>query len=639
MNFNDTFQTLALNLYNLLSTKYNIQKGEFSSAKLSSIAFSLGNRKKQLSFDETNKILNVTRRLNAIEQGIDVTKQEVDDLEKLYRYFQKIDKNKEQKISKLEIEFQKLSMKSRDAIINENEFDDFKEYMHIVRPIENEFEQALIQHLLENRKSILFVVGNVGDGKSHILSYMMKKYDREFHDYDIKIHNDATETDSPTGTSIETMKRVLYQFSDANIENDEESRLVVAINLGMLTNLMDELKKESNYTKMVGFLENSSVLSSRKISDKLNTNFRVISFTEQRNFELQDGKIRSDFYEQVMDKIYKRTPDNPFYQAYKEDMVTGMNKLLHKNYEYMLRDDFKESIKYLLVRSEIEYKIIISARMLFNFFFDITMPRNEKNNYDSYLPYLLFENSDKSELLALIHSMDPIKNQTRKIDEASIEIYHAPNTINKISELLGEEINTFYNILESFRDNTESFNHFINTYLRIKFLINKDDDLFDTVVFEKYLQYYSDVEAGMDVLGLFELVQASFNKWNGDSGRQDYVIKNSGKSAIKILAEIDLEPVNNYLVGTSIALIFSIENKEHEVVIDYRTFEILYKLNKGYFLKEEDKQIAINFDFFVNELVSGISKSNKNIVVNTNNRQEYELKKFMNKISLTKGSV
>lgn len=32
--------------------------------------------------------------------------------------------------------FNKLSIKSKDAIINENEFDSFKEYMHIERPIE-----------------------------------------------------------------------------------------------------------------------------------------------------------------------------------------------------------------------------------------------------------------------------------------------------------------------------------------------------------------------------------------------------------------------------------------------------------------------------------------------------------------------
>lgn len=638
-NKNKQFQILASNLYILISKKYDIHKGNFSSENLNLLAVNLGNRLKRISFDETNKILNVSRSLTEISRGYFVSSQELQELEELYSYFKSIDKNKQTKMSELESLFRKLSVQSKESIVNENEFDEFKEYMHIKRPIENEFEEALSTHFQKNNKSILFVVGNVGDGKSHILSYMMKKHSKVFSDYRIKIHNDATETDSPASTALETMKRILMPFSDTNIINTNEDRLVVAINLGILTNLIEELKKEGEYSSIVKFLEKSQILSSRELSEEVNSNFRIISFTEQKNFELIDGKIESEFYEEVINKIYRKSLDNPFYSAYKADLENGMNKLLHTNYNYMLRNDFQKSVIYLLTRAEIEHKIIVSTRMLFNFFYDISIPRDNKSSYDSYLPYLLFESANRSELLTIISTLDPIRNQTRKIDEISIELYHAPNTLDKISELLGDESRNFDNIFQSFKDKQEKFDNFINTYLRIRFLMHFEDELFDHSLFGRYLMFYFTVQEGGQVEELFHLVNESFTKWNGDSRLEGFIIKNPGKGRVKVLVEIDLLPVRNFISGTGIGLQFEANNELYEVIIEYRTFEILSKLNNGYFLKEEDRQVAIKFDLFVSNIINSVKVMNKNILLDLVTQNRFELKQFMNKINLSKGKV
>lgn len=636
---NKQYQTVAMNLYTLLSKKYEIQLGAFSPSKLRNLAYSIGNGSKKISFDETDKILNVTWALDRIEKGQLVVQNELNEIENLYTYFLSVDKSKQSKLSELEILFRKLSMQSKDSIVNENEFDEFKEYMHIKRPIEDEFEDALTNHLMKNSKSVLFIVGNVGDGKSHILSFLMKKHPEIFKQYQIKVQNDATETDSPASTALETMKRVLQPFSDYNINNDQESRLIVAINLGVLTNLIEDLRLDGNFTLIADYLEDSQILSSRSLSEGNHSKFKIISFTEQMNFQLINGEVESDFYEEALRKIYSTSSDNPFYRAYKNDMNNGMKKLLHINYNYMLREDFKKSIVYLLTRAEIEYKIIISARMLFNFFFDITMPRDEYSSYDSYLPYLIFENANRSELLTLISTLDPIKNQTRRIDEVSIELYHAPNTLSKVSQLLDDESETFYEIFQTFKDKEEKFDNFINTYLRLKFLMDYQDDLFDNKLFEKYLQQYSIVQSGGQVLELFELVNLSFTKWNGDSGLEGYIVKNPGKGRVKVLVEIDLMPMDNFISGTNIGLVFAANNEMHEIVIDYRTYEILSKLNRGYFLKEEDRQIAIKFDMFVNNLVNSVKVINKNILLDLITQERFEIKKFMNRISLMKGKI
>lgn len=636
---NKKYQTFALNLYMLLSKKYNVQEKKFSSSSLSSLGVLIGNMKKKISFDETDKIFNISRALDEINRGYLVSQEELDELQELYAHFNRVDKNKHNKLSELENVFRKLSMQSKDAIVNENEFDEFKEYMHIKRPIEDEFDDALENHLIPNPKSVLFIVGNVGDGKSHILSYLMKKRPNDFKNHQIKIHNDATETDSSTSTALETMKRILQPFNDYNIDDGNESRLVVAINLGVLTNLIEELSSDGEFSSIVNFLQESHILSSRSLLEKNNSKFKIISFTEKMNFQLINGKAKSHFYEEALRKIYSASPNNPFYQAYKDDMNNGMNKLLHTNYEFMLREDFQKSIVYLLTRAEIEYKIIISARMLFNFFFDISMPRDMNSGYNSYLPYLLFESANRSDLLTLISTLDPIKNQTRGIDEVSIELYHAPKTLIKIAQLLGNESKAFYGIFQSFKDQQEQFDNFINTYLRLKFLMNYEDDLFDNTVFEQYLQQYSVVQSGGQVFELFHLVNHSFSKWNGDSGLEGFVVKNPGKGRVKILVEIDLIPVDNFISGTSIGLTFNTNNEKYELIVDYRTYEILSKLERGYFLKEEDRQIAIKFDLFVNKIVNSVKVINKNILLDLVTQERYELKKFINNVTLTKGSV
>ena len=60
-----------------------------------------------------------------------------------------------------------------------------------------------------------------------------------------------------------------------------------------------------------------------------------------------------------------------------------------------------------------------------NFMYDIVFTNREKITYDSYLPFLIFDNADASPLLETISKMDPTSNQTKAIDELSIDLFHA----------------------------------------------------------------------------------------------------------------------------------------------------------------------------------------------------------------------
>ena len=125
-----------------------------------------------------------------------------------------------------------LSMRSREAVVDADSFSELKQYMHVERDIQATLDSAL-RELFTKPKGVVFLVGNVGDGKSHLLGYMKEKYKQEFFDAQIDIINDATESDRPNQTAIETLLRKLEPFSDAKMMR--ESTRLVALMLDLRT--------------------------------------------------------------------------------------------------------------------------------------------------------------------------------------------------------------------------------------------------------------------------------------------------------------------------------------------------------------------------------------------------------------------
>lgn len=523
--------------------------------------------------------------------------------------------------------FDKLSIRSQEAIINENEFDDYKTYMHIKRPIEEDFEKAIQKHLIPKNKSIIFLVGNVGDGKSHLLSYMTSKYMKDIEDYKVVVHNDATETTSPNKTAIETLLNLFYPFNDSNLNNGEEDRLIVAINLGVLTNFVDELSNHSEYTILKNFILESNVLDSHNVEKIENEYFKIVSFIGQSNIEIIDNKIGSNFYKRAMQKVFSTKEENPYFQAYLNDINSGRIDYIHKNYELLLRNDVKEAIVNLLLRAEIEYKTLISARSLFNLFYDITVPNPNITNNKKSLPYLLFENVNKSELLSIIAEFDPIKNQTKKIDDISIKLYHAQDYMEKTMELLGEE-NSFNYVFSGLKNKKSDFKEYLNSYIRICYLLNYNSDIFDFSIYNEFIDIIVNIKSGKLERRILDLVKNNYYKWNGDIGDKNKIIKNPSDSKIKLLIASDFKSKKQMVVGANIVLSIEINNRLIDVAIDYNTFVLLKKLESGYFLKGIDKQKAINFDQFITEIIRVSEEDSSDVYLyNVETKDKYILSK------------
>ncbi|MDN9585874.1 DNA phosphorothioation-dependent restriction protein DptF, partial [Clostridioides difficile] len=172
-------------------------------------------------------------------------------------------------------ELKKLKESSKEAVENISDFSSFKKYMHVKRQVENELLDIIKYTADSNKAELILVCGGVGDGKSHLISYLNNKYPEIMSKF--IIHNDATESFEPNKTSIDTLNDVLDDFSDKKMDNSDK-KLVLAINLGALSNFL-ESEYVNKFTKLREFVENKGILDiSISDDDDKNSNFHFVNF-------------------------------------------------------------------------------------------------------------------------------------------------------------------------------------------------------------------------------------------------------------------------------------------------------------------------------------------------------------------------
>ena len=62
-------------------------------------------------------------------------------------------------------ELSKLRKKSIESVGNVTSFDEFKKYLHVLRPIETELRNLLKKITESNQKTLVLLCGSAGDGK------------------------------------------------------------------------------------------------------------------------------------------------------------------------------------------------------------------------------------------------------------------------------------------------------------------------------------------------------------------------------------------------------------------------------------------------------------------------------------------
>lgn len=536
------------------------------------------------------------------------------------------------KSSYLVAELSKLKDSSREAVEGYEGLSSFKNYLHIKRSIQEELESKLNEVVNDDEQKLVILCGSVGDGKSHLLAYLNSTQPELMGKF--KIKNDATESNDPNKTSIDTLADFLTSFDDTHISNNKE-KCILSINLGVLNNFIESDYADDRYTKLKDILNDLNIFNSDDFSEKFEEDFvSIISFSDYNLFEFTDDpskRVKSDYIISLIEKVTNPIIENPFYQAYLKDKENKINSPVIYNYEMLSDRDVQETIVDLIIKVMIQYKKIISTRELFNFIYEIIVPPNLKEYDNSYLvldykeqllPNLLFQSKQSCDILRIINLEDPITKRSELIDQLLINLNIQPNirtVLNKFMDCSRCEF--LIKDLDSVNINNIKGQETINTIIRfLNIFGNEEVKVTFTkpsyLTFLNNLYFYNQNDFYSLKILIYSVKKALF-KWKGEL-KKDYICldrlnKFQVAKSLKVhyvkpnLNNSKNMDINSNRFKTSIKLNFYVDDELDKIIqlnVDYELFELIIKLTKGFRPNNIEQKNLLLFQDFINKLIS-----------------------------------
>ena len=558
-------------------------------------------------------------------------------------------------------ELKKLKESSKEAVENITNFSDFKRYMHVKRYVQDELFNIIEKSSKSNTAKLILVCGGVGDGKSHIISYFKNNYPDMMSEFEI--HNDATESFEPGKTSIDTLNDVLADFNDENIHKSNK-KFILAINLGALSNFIDS-KYQDNFKNLKQYVENKKILDI-DISDNSyeeDSNFQFINFSDYHIYSLTEEKAKSQYVEDIINKITQDDEKNVFKNSYKSNCINcdiNYKCPIKINYEMLMKESVKEKLIDILIESIVKDKLIVSTRSLLNFVYDfIVNTKLDNKNNDELKQYIdkiscenfircifvsnLFEYKGLSQILHSLSKIDPINSMSEELDNIIIKLNITEDMASVFTSYLDINGNSYLELLMSKNDVIKSevdkiktkaeqnklIDKLINMFIRLHLFmpignLNLDDKIY--LDYMKFLYYWNKGER-KKLANLYSDVKVAIYNWNGEAsdGRINISI---GKNQMryKISQRLNLSAdLSNIKVNESQELLkfnpsliigYKDEDKKisYKIDIDFNLYELLMRIKDGYRPNKNDKYNYINFVEFVNK-IQKLGSQNKEVYI------------------------
>ncbi|PZX04587.1 DNA phosphorothioation-dependent restriction protein DptF [Psychrobacillus insolitus] len=530
-----------------------------------------------------------------------------------------------------------LQSSSKETVVHANSFDAFPNYMHTERPIEKKIIEAIEELEHQPKKQLILLAGSVGDGKSHLLSFLKSKYPNYFHQ--INVHNDATESHNPEESSINTLEKVLQEFNDNQIP---EKHTIVAINIGVLHNFYHKQQEKQQFNALRAFIEESGVFDINSKKTVEHEQFQLYNFASDMIFHLGEQGAYSPFLEEILRKIIANHPENPIYQAWKQDMEAGYTTMAHFNYQLLQNSSVQKHVLEKLYHIMLLDKVLLSTRAFYHFIFTIVVPSiqemdNTKTGFDleHALPNLLFNHPERSNLLEHIHKIDPLNIRNQATDDSITKLHIITDKWNYISQQLQERENNNYlaEIYQPFIKNKIAQNDILSLS---KFIVRAKDLIESTIYpnyheFIRYLHSYYKGSAN-DLSQLFRILRSAFLKWKGSPKKDYYFVTNDVTRAYRMALHLKLKEN----VGADFAqskdatevkqfknfLTVGYGNMLFE--LDFHLFELLKKVQGGYRPNTAELNSAIQFEDFYKQLIGkSEEESEELLIVRTLDQKQY----------------
>ena len=558
------------------------------------------------------------------------------------------------------IQLSRLRKLSAESVENTNNFDPFKEYLHVERPVEMELRELLRNTNAKQQKCLVLLCGSAGDGKSHLISYL-KNSDPEGLLTNYEPYNDATESSEPTLTSIDTLSDKLSAFNDDNYLLDDGKKMIVAINLGTLNNFI-ESEKGKKFSKLKEYVENNGIFSgySHGCAYIENSVFQHVSFSDYQVFSLGESGVETTFLEKLLEKIFRKSIDNPFYKAYIDNELCPMRQRcpVRHNFEFLSDPKNQKALIRRIVEVVIKDKAIVSTREVLNLLFDLMVhPDFDKNRISvgtsdiKYLtdyinwttPMLLDEFEDISPFLNSIRKHDVLKSRNNETDDAATRFhsldnihdvfanatqdtpYQILNNLTDISILGGIKIELkkilyrFIVRLNAFRNNSTASNqHRLEEYIR-------------------YL-YYQNSGNEKKLAELYTATKKAVLCWDGQF-EDDCICIDDTNDQLWIVEQLQLKSaINKHAIpittsiqrfSPTLTLRFKRESlsmpETAEINIDYALYELISDMKEGYRPTVQDKNIHADFVSFVQRLIEFGNKESRIILIPKESDKDYKM--------------
>ncbi|MDH4943955.1 DNA phosphorothioation-dependent restriction protein DptF [Sulfurimonas sp. C5] len=494
-------------------------------------------------------------------------------------------------MSKLYDLISKLSKSSPEAVNTlKSSNSSLMDYLYITTEVEKKYLELLEQNF--SNKSIIFLCGSSGDGKSAIINRHYKKYKSNY-----EFHVDATHSFEPSQTSIEALNESFTKYKNSN------KSLVVGINIGIMLNFIAE-----------GSQEHSDIIDSFKLYDKKRTssnNIFFINFEDYPKFKFENKQISSPFIESILNKITEQSEENPFYKAFLEDIENETTSVVHQNYKLLSDKSIQKSIINLLILVYLKYDQFVTARTLLDFIY--TLIKGPK-----ILINQLFEERSNP-IINNIHKEDPILNRTFLLDKFILE--SSTNQTNNDLDTFIEDFNKACK--KPILKNNEPF-----TLLRCFYLF-KDCELSNN-----YHHIFKDSfeKSTKNIINFIELISSHQNydktvikEFYEKLKNAIYIYVNKTAPTLTEKKLFTISAIENSIIATPLKIRENTDKiKEHQINtfnsfplfitingieiktidITFNMYQLLLSINEGYRPNKHDRNTIIIFE----ELIQSINE-------------------------------
>lgn len=558
----------------------------------------------------------------------------------------------------------RLRESSKDAVVSSdsNLMDSYTMYMHVDRPVQDEFVSILKKTFDSNEAELILLCGSVGDGKSHMLSYCKAIYPEMMEKF--YVHNDSTAslyTDKPASY---TLMKIMGNFTDDKIDQSN-SKVILAINLGTLNNFL-EADEENRFGKLKRYVESTGILDETISMCEESKHFHSINFADYHLYELAPyGKISSKYIRGILNKITAQTSKNKFYSEYSKNCKNCDTKDICPiclNYQLLSDEKIQEGIISAIIENIVKNKLIVSTRKLLNMIYEIIVDERYWNrgsleprkipwkmtsiNYcKSLLPNILFEKKNSSEILDLMVTVDPMQVRNENIDDFFVYYENSDNITKIFKENLPEYIallNKLKKLDFSDRSTHPIKEEILKIFVRLCWLTKVRSDLLpQDKEYEEYMQALYSWNAGrhLDLKNVYSIVEKGILAWNGQANQDEMQLSlRSKKSDFHLVQKIEMKKKVDNLPEQVQGELYSFRDElrlkyrysdscEAELDVDFSLYKLLKKVLNGYVPNINDKRLNVKCVEFINKISHGGSKMEKIYIrdLSQKNIKEYKL--------------